>query len=121
MTLNPAKQLRIDAYVGSIEPGKHADLAIWNGSPLSPRSRCEQTWIDGRKYFDRTLDAEIQKRDRELKQGLIQKILDSGEAPGERSVLADDPSRMWPHHDEFCHHNHDDDDDHSDHEHGDHE
>jgi imidazolonepropionase-like amidohydrolase len=56
VTLNPAKQLKIDARVGSIEPGKDADLSIWNGSPLSPYSRCEQTWIEGRRYFDRVED-----------------------------------------------------------------
>jgi hypothetical protein len=56
VTLNPAKQLKIDSRVGSIEPGKDADLSIWNGSPLSPYSRCEQTWIEGRRYFDRVAD-----------------------------------------------------------------
>ncbi len=109
VTLNPAKQLRIDAQVGSLEVGKHADIAIWNGSPLSTLARCEQTWIDGRKYFDRQLDAETRKRDFALHQSLVQKILDSGESPGEKSSLANDPSRLWPHHDEFCHHGHHDD------------
>ncbi len=56
VTLNPAKQLKIDARVGSLEVGKDADFALWNGSPLSPYSRCEQTWIEGRKYFDRAAD-----------------------------------------------------------------
>ena len=56
VTLNPAKQLRIDDRVGSLEAGKNADFSIWNGSPLSPYSRCEQTWIEGRKYFDREAD-----------------------------------------------------------------
>lgn len=56
VTLNPAKSLKIDARVGSLEPGKDADFAIWNGSPLSPYSACEQTWIEGRKYFDRAAD-----------------------------------------------------------------
>ncbi|MBI1798342.1 MAG: amidohydrolase family protein, partial [Candidatus Eisenbacteria bacterium] len=56
VTLNPAKQLRIDDRVGSLEPGKDADFSIWSGSPLSPYSRCEQTWIEGRKYFDRSAD-----------------------------------------------------------------
>ena len=109
VTLNPAKQLRIDAKVGSLEVGKHADIAVWNGSPLSTLSRCEQTWIDGRKYFDRQLDLETRKRDFALHQSLVQKILDSGESAGEKSSLADDPSRLWPNHDEFCHHHgHDD-------------
>ena len=49
VTLNPAQQLRIEKYVGSIDPGKQADLAIWNGPPLSNFSRCEQTRIEGRK------------------------------------------------------------------------
>jgi N-acetylglucosamine-6-phosphate deacetylase len=49
VTLNPAKQLKIDQYVGSIEPGKQADLVVWSGSPLSTLARCEQTWIDGRR------------------------------------------------------------------------
>ncbi|MFM9063682.1 MAG: amidohydrolase, partial [Pirellula sp.] len=48
VTLNPAKQLRIDKHVGSLEVGKDADFVLWSGSPLSVRSRCEQTWIDGR-------------------------------------------------------------------------
>ena len=58
VTLNPAKQLRIDARVGSLEVGKDADFALWTGSPLSPYSLCEQTWIEGRKYFDRAADLE---------------------------------------------------------------
>ncbi|MCG8649820.1 MAG: amidohydrolase, partial [Pirellulales bacterium] len=33
VTLNPAKQLRIDPYVGSLVPGKHADVVIWSGRP----------------------------------------------------------------------------------------
>lgn len=108
VTINPAIQLRIERYVGSLEVGKHADFAMWSGSPLSPRSRCEQTWIDGRKYFDRAEDAEIRSRDDQLHRELVQKVLDSGESSGERSSLADDPSRLWPNHDEYCHGHHDD-------------
>lgn len=55
VTINPAKQLGIDQRVGSLEPGKDADFVIWSGSPLDSRSMVLQTWIEGRKYFDRTL------------------------------------------------------------------
>ena len=53
VTINPAKQLRIDARVGSLEPGKDADFVVWSGPPLDSRSVVLQTWIDGKKYFDR--------------------------------------------------------------------
>jgi imidazolonepropionase-like amidohydrolase len=56
VTLNPARSLKIDDRVGSLVVGKDADFSIWNGSPLSPYAACEQTWIEGRKYFDRTED-----------------------------------------------------------------
>ncbi len=53
VTINPARQLRIDRWVGSIEVGKHADLALWSDAPLSTAALCRQTWIDGKLYYDR--------------------------------------------------------------------
>lgn len=58
VTLNPAKQLGVDQWVGSLEPGKDADFALWSKSPLAYDTVCEQTWIEGRKYFDRAVAAE---------------------------------------------------------------
>lgn len=52
ITLHPAIQLGIDDRVGSIEEGKHGDLAIWSGHPLSIYSKAEMTFVDGTKYFD---------------------------------------------------------------------
>ncbi|MGZ8940328.1 MAG: amidohydrolase, partial [Limisphaerales bacterium] len=54
VTINPAIQLRVDQKVGSLEPGKDGDFAIWSRSPLDTATICEQTWIDGKKYFDRS-------------------------------------------------------------------
>ncbi|MED5453331.1 MAG: amidohydrolase family protein, partial [Verrucomicrobiota bacterium] len=53
VTLNPAKQLRIDHRVGSLEPGKDGDFVIWSASPLSTKSICLETWIEGKRYFER--------------------------------------------------------------------
>ena len=102
VTLNPAKQLRIDQYVGSIEPGKHADLVVWSGPPMSTYSRCEQTWIDGRRYFDLKQDQELRKRDDKLRVALVQAVLNSGEEPAKPDENRVDPSTLWNRHDEFC-------------------
>ncbi|MFQ5629504.1 MAG: amidohydrolase family protein, partial [bacterium] len=75
VTLNPAKQMRIDRYVGSLEVGKDADFVIWSGSPLSTLSRCEQTWVDGRKYFDLEEDKKLQEEVARQRAVLVQKIL----------------------------------------------
>jgi imidazolonepropionase-like amidohydrolase len=82
VTLNPAKQLRIEDRVGSLEPGKDADFTIWNASPLSPYGRCEQTWIEGRKYFDR--DADLAGREALARErvALIERAKSAKKEPG---------------------------------------
>jgi imidazolonepropionase-like amidohydrolase len=56
ITWNPAFQLGIHGRVGSIETGKDADIAIWNGHPLSVYSRVDTTFVDGEILFDRERD-----------------------------------------------------------------
>jgi imidazolonepropionase-like amidohydrolase len=56
VTINPAKQLLIDQRVGSIEPGKDADLAIYDKHPLSNYARVQKVLVDGEVYFDRDRD-----------------------------------------------------------------
>lgn len=53
ITLNAARQLGIDHRTGSIEVGKDADLAIFNGHPLNSYSRPEMTLVEGEVYFQR--------------------------------------------------------------------
>ena len=103
VTLNPAKQLRIDKYVGSLERGKDADLVVWSGSPLSNFSRCEQTWLDGRKYFDIKDDKKARAEESRIRNALIQKILDSGQKMKADDEMEKDESELWPRDDIFCH------------------
>ena len=50
MTINPANLLGVSDRVGTIEPGKDADLAIFSGNPFSNLTVCEDTFIDGILY-----------------------------------------------------------------------
>jgi len=52
VTSTPAKLLGIDDEVGTIEPGKRADLVIWNGEPFAATSRPTTVMINGRVEFD---------------------------------------------------------------------
>ena len=61
ITINPAKQLGIDAFVGSIEVGKQADLVIFDKHPLSIYAVPQLTFVDGIKYFDRASDEADQR------------------------------------------------------------
>lgn len=53
ITLDPARLLGVDAWVGSVEVGKHADLALFDKFPLDGTSRCMRTWVDGTLVYDR--------------------------------------------------------------------
>ena len=56
VTINPAKQLRIDARVGSLEVGKDADVVVWTHHPLSAYAIVDRAYIDGTVYYDRRAD-----------------------------------------------------------------
>ena len=79
VTLNPARQLRIDDRVGSIAPGKDADLVLWSQHPLSSYARPQKVWIDGREYFDQAADQAEQTRIAQARAELLQAAL--AEAP----------------------------------------
>jgi imidazolonepropionase-like amidohydrolase len=67
LTINPAKILGIDKEVGTIEPGKDADLAVFSRHPLDPYTVCQMTVVDGTVYFDRAKYLEERKKAEEEK------------------------------------------------------
>ncbi len=74
VTINPAIQMKVDQYVGSIEVGKDADFVIWDKHPLSSFARAQQVYIDGVKYFDRDDDASVRVKIEVQKKALEEKL-----------------------------------------------
>jgi imidazolonepropionase-like amidohydrolase len=79
-TINPARQLRLDQRIGSIEAGKDADLAIWNAHPLSSYARVDTTFIEGEIYFDRQQDLTQREAHRREKEERLKKEADEAAA-----------------------------------------
>ena len=76
ITLNPAKMLHIDDKVGTIEPGKVADLVLWTSHPLSVYAKVDKTMIDGQIYFDRTEDEKLREAIKIERSRIISKLID---------------------------------------------
>lgn len=79
VTNAPARQLGVEHRIGALAPGMDADIALWNGSPLSSFSRCVSTWVDGRELFSDARDAVLRDRIRSERARLIRKIQGVGE------------------------------------------
>ncbi len=61
LTIEPARALGIDPWVGSIEPGKDADIVVLTGDPLATTTWVEQTLIGGRVVYDRGQDEKLRR------------------------------------------------------------
>lgn len=77
VTLNTAEILHIDDRVGSLAPGKDADVVIWSDRPLSIYAKAEKTFVDGIKFWDIEEDAAKQAALDAEKVRLIRKSLDA--------------------------------------------
>jgi len=53
ITANPAWVLGLDSLVGTLEPGKMADVVLWSGDPFSVYSQAVQVYNDGWLVYDR--------------------------------------------------------------------
>jgi imidazolonepropionase-like amidohydrolase len=54
MTINNAKILGLDDRLGSLKAGKDADFLVMSGDPFSVYTHVEETWVEGRRVFDRS-------------------------------------------------------------------
>jgi imidazolonepropionase-like amidohydrolase len=54
ITAHPAWALGIQDRVGTLEPGKNADVVLWTGDPFSVYTKAQRVWMDGALVYDRT-------------------------------------------------------------------
>ena len=76
VSLNAAKQLGIDSWVGSLKVGKDADLAIWSTNPLDYRTTCLETWIDGKLFHSLEHTRDRSERRAKEREELVEKARD---------------------------------------------
>jgi N-acetylglucosamine-6-phosphate deacetylase len=93
VTWNAARHLCLESRLGSLEPGKEADFVVWSQSPLSTYSICEQTWIEGRKYFDLEADRQLREQVATQRAKLVQKVLrENNRAKKDQDKASDKPA-----------------------------
>jgi len=51
VTINPARIIGCADRIGSLTPGKDADVVIWSGDPLDVMSRAERAYTGGREIY----------------------------------------------------------------------
>ena len=62
LTRVPAETFGVGDEVGSIAPGKRADLVLWSGDPLEVSTVADQVWLDGRAQSMRSRQTELRDR-----------------------------------------------------------
>jgi imidazolonepropionase-like amidohydrolase len=66
MTVNPARIWHLDDRLGSLEPGKEADLVIWDGDPLEVTTGAVQVFIRGVEIPMKSRQTELRDRYKNL-------------------------------------------------------
>ncbi|MGH8027292.1 MAG: amidohydrolase family protein, partial [Pseudoxanthomonas sp.] len=62
LTRVPARVLGVDDKLGTIVPGKLADLVLWTGDPLEVANVASQLWLGGRAIPMRSRQTELRDR-----------------------------------------------------------
>jgi imidazolonepropionase-like amidohydrolase len=65
----PAQAFGLDGEVGSLRPGRRADVVIWSGDPLELSSDVEAVWIDGVRQSLENRQTRLRDRYREPREG----------------------------------------------------
>lgn len=56
VTILAARIAKVEDRLGSLEPGKDADVCVWTGDPIDPRSRVLRAYVNGKLRYDEKAD-----------------------------------------------------------------
>jgi imidazolonepropionase-like amidohydrolase len=76
ITSGPAEIAGLGGEIGSLRPGRRADVVIWSGDPLELSSAPEKLWIDGVEQSLETRQSRLLKRYRTPGEGALPKAYD---------------------------------------------
>jgi imidazolonepropionase-like amidohydrolase len=66
VTLTPAEVFGVSDRVGSLQPGREANVVVWSGDPFEFSTRAEHVFVRGREYHDKTRQDLLMERYRNL-------------------------------------------------------
>ncbi|HEX2693446.1 MAG TPA: amidohydrolase family protein [Gemmatimonadaceae bacterium] len=66
VTLTPAEVFGVADRVGSLQPGREANVVVWSGDPFEFSTRVEHVFVRGKEYHDRTRQDMLMERYRNL-------------------------------------------------------
>jgi imidazolonepropionase-like amidohydrolase len=56
LTIRGAEMMDLEDRIGTLETGKDADFIVLSGDPFSVYTKVEQTWVEGVRVFDRSVE-----------------------------------------------------------------
>ena len=95
VTLNPARMLKLDHRIGSIETGKDADLVLWSTDPLSIKAKVQRTYVDGICFFDVKKDEQMRTLIAQERDRLIRAMLAANAEGGSPQKPERDAPQLW--------------------------
>ena len=79
LTINPAEMFGLQSQLGSLEPGKLADVVIWDGDPLELTTKPEAIFINGRAQEMTSRQQVLRERYQDLSRGDLPHAYRGGE------------------------------------------
>ena len=71
ITAGPAQAVGMGGEIGSLAPGRRADVVIWSGDPLEGSSAAEQVFIDGVQQPLDTRQTKLRERYNDLSRDVL--------------------------------------------------